>query len=339
MLKKWVTRLALGALALVAVVSGAGLVYEQWSRWSTARAFLPVGELVNVAGRWSHIHCSGAGTPTVVLGAGWDPAGSLAWAQVQGELARVTRVCSYDRAGILWSERREEPRDGIRIAAELHALLGAASVPPPYVMVGHSLGGLLVRVFADRFPGEVAGFVFVDSAHPEQLERFPPEVVAALESMSLPPAFIIKAVAATGILRRSPPSLPKGLPREVRDITLGYLPRSIVGMLGEDGATGVIKKQAAATGPFADLPLVVLTAGRVQEPLPPAMSRDVARQYQETWHVLQGELAALSTNADQRVIQDATHYIQLDNPAAVIAAILDVVTAVREGGPVRSVDE
>ena len=104
-----------------------------------------------------------------------DDRGSWGWDHLRDELSQVSRVCAYDRAGIIWSEPREGPRDAERIADELHALLVAASEAPPYVMVGHSLGGLLVRVYDGRHPGETVGFVFVDASHPEQDYRFPAE--------------------------------------------------------------------------------------------------------------------------------------------------------------------
>ena len=197
-MRRWIKRIVLGALALVALVLGAGLVYEQWSRWSAARRFPPPGHLVEVEGRSSHLNCTGEGTPTVVLEAGLDSIGALAWVNVQPEIARTARVCSYDRAGIGWSERRAGSRDAVRIAEELHALLAAASESPPYVMVGHSLGGPLVRVFADRFKAEVVGLVFIDSSHPEQLERFPPEASIAGAGV---PTWVLKTIVATREMR------------------------------------------------------------------------------------------------------------------------------------------
>jgi pimeloyl-ACP methyl ester carboxylesterase len=313
-MRKWIRRIGLGAVALATMAVAAGLVFERWSRWRAARAFPAVGELVEVDGSRSHLLCTGTGTPTVILESGLDTYGSQAWVKVQPEIARLTRVCSYDRAGILW------------------ALLSAASESPPYVMVGHSIGGPLVRVFAQRFEDEVVGLVLVDASHPEMMKRlmkrFPPEVIEMMTAG--PPPLLVKTFAALGILRLmhlgEPPD---SLPGEVRDLSDAFNPTSTTGWLGEMNAAEDIMAQAGETGSLGDRPLVVLSAGQVYRP--PRVSDDVSAQMVETWNALQADLASLSSNADRRVVPDATHYIQLDDPAAVIAAVSDVVSAVREG--------
>jgi pimeloyl-ACP methyl ester carboxylesterase len=330
-MRKWIKRIVLSALALVVLVLVAGLVYEQWSRWIAARRFPPPGQLVEVEGRNSHLYCTGEGTPTVVLESGLDTFGAMTWATVQPAIARTARVCSYDRAGIGWSEPRAGSRDAVRIVEELHDLLAAASESPPYVMVGHSLGGPLAMVFADRFEGEVVGLVFVDSSHPEQFERFPPETS---DDRALPPTLLLKAIVATGVIRLTSPGAPEFMPEEIRSAVQGLQPRSLAGALDELDAMEVTFAQAAETGPFSDLPLVVLTAGRAFEPSPSNWSPETVRKVRDTWLVLQAELAALSTNADQRIVEDSGHYIQFESPGAVITAIRDVVTAVREDAPV-----
>ncbi len=334
-MRKWIRRIVLGAAALATLVVAAGLVFEQWSRWRAARAFPPVGDLVDVDGGRSHLICTGAGTPTVVLEAGLDTYGSQGWGKVQSEIARLTRVCSYDRAGILWSEPREGPRDANRIAGELHALLRAASESSPYVMVGHSIGGPLVRVFAQRFEDEVVGLVLVDASHPAMMERFPPEVIEMMTAG--PPPLLVKTLAAIGILRLMEPPAPDSLPEEVREVSRAFGPTSMACLLGEIDAVEDMLGQAGETGTLGDRPLVVLSAGQVYRP--PGVSDEVFAQMGDTWAALQADLVTLSSNADLRVIPDATHYIHLDNPTAVIAAVSDVVAAVREGTRVARSDE
>ncbi len=152
---KWFKRVALGIIALTGVVIVLGISFEQWSRWSVARNYQHIGELFDVDGRTMHLYCSGAGEPTVVLQSGLDIAGSLAWVAVQPEIANTNRVCSYDRAGILWSDGRDDLPTANQITERLHTLLGIASERPPYVLVGHSLGGPLTMVFADRYRDEI----------------------------------------------------------------------------------------------------------------------------------------------------------------------------------------
>src|SRR4030042_3362183 len=119
-----------------------------------------------------HINCIGQGRPTVILAAG-SLEYSLFWALVQPEVARFTRICSYDRAGYRWSESSPHPRTATTMVEELHMLLVNAKVEGPYVLVGHSLGGMLMRVYAHNYTDEVIGLVLVDSLHEEQITRVP----------------------------------------------------------------------------------------------------------------------------------------------------------------------
>jgi len=334
---KWFKRALLGALAVVALVLMSGLVYEQWSRRSVFRDFAPVSELLELDGRRVHLRCTGEAAPTVILEAGFGPDGSESWASLISDIASVTRVCSYDRAGILWSDRGGEPRDAYQMADELHALLGVASESPPYVMVGHSLGGPLVRVFADRYQGEVSGFVFVDASHPEQIDRLPPEVGEVKKART--PPLVLKALAALGVMRLVLRSDSYASHEQTQDVIRLLLPRTVPGLLAEADAMEVIFDQAAQTPNLDSLPVVVLSAGRLPDPLPPGVDEKIASQTQEVWMVLQRELAALSSNSDHRIIEQASHYIHHEDAEAVLTAITDVVTAVREGTPVRRTEE
>jgi len=330
---KWIKRLAKGAGVLVLFTLLAGIGYEQWARWNVSRTFPPPGVLYEVDDRLSHLQCSGEGAPTVVLEAGLDVGGSVSWSGIYPDLAESGRVCAYDRAGIMWSQGRRSPRDAANIADELHSLLDVASETPPYVMVGHSLGGLLIRVFDDRFPGEVAGFVFVDASHPEQVERLPPEWAEA----GTPSPLLIRTLSTLGVLRlTSPSSGPEALPPQSGEALSAFTPRSLQGAMREMDAIDLILGQARATGPLGDRPVVVLTAARQPDPLPPGLSEDTWNRMQAVWPELQAELAALSTNSDHRVFPNATHYVHWDEPAAVVTAVRDVVTAAREGGSVRA---
>ena len=131
------------------VVCSVGVAFEQWSRRSAARRFLPLGEMIEFGGARSHLHCLGQGRPNGCPGSRGG-GGSLDWVSVQPAVALTTRVCSYDRAGHLWSEQRDRPRDAETIASELYSLLEASSETDPFVMVGHSVGAAFALVFADH---------------------------------------------------------------------------------------------------------------------------------------------------------------------------------------------
>jgi pimeloyl-ACP methyl ester carboxylesterase len=313
---------------LIVLVLAASLVVRQVAEHRATRDFPPPGILVTFDDRRSHIRCMGSGAPTVVLESGLDDRGSWGWDHLLDDLARTTRVCAYDRAGFLWSEPRSGPRDAERIARELHALLGAAAEPPPYLMVGHSLGGLLVRVYDGTYPGEVAGFVFVDASHPEQDRRFPEEVRRQIQERKGEPdrRWIMRLVAPYRIFAPERPtartayywrSFPDGVLREVREIDR-------------------MSEQAGGTVSFGDRPVVVLTAGIELEM--PGLSAEANAGMRREWLQLHRELAGLSTNADHRIVDGGGHYVHWDRPEAVIEAIRDVVSAVRTGEAVRRED-
>jgi pimeloyl-ACP methyl ester carboxylesterase len=160
------TLIVVGVLVLV------GATYQGVATALERRRYPHPGRLVDVGGHQLHIYCLGEGTPTVVLEA---PAAAMSeiWAWVQPEVAKTTRVCSYDRAGLGWSEAGDRPYDPGRVPEELHALLTSARQPPPYVLAGHSLGASFVRRFATLYPADTAALVIIDGPHEtERSARF-----------------------------------------------------------------------------------------------------------------------------------------------------------------------
>lgn len=168
----WMGRVLLGILALIIGLAAIGASYQAIATANDRRHFPAPGQLVDVGGYKLHINCIGQGSPTVILESGLANPSSI-WGWVQPEVAHATRVCAYDRAGVGWSDPGPEPRDGQQIARELHTLLGKANVPEPYVLVGHSAGGLYVRVYAAQYPRDVVGMVLVDVEHPDQWTQSP----------------------------------------------------------------------------------------------------------------------------------------------------------------------
>jgi pimeloyl-ACP methyl ester carboxylesterase len=186
----------LGAATLGVV--GLGAMVQVWSTRQDEQRYPPPGILVDVGGHRLHLDIRGDGPgPTVVLEAGM---GSFSpnWYWVQTELAPEMRVVAYDRSGLGWSERGTSPRDAETLATELHTALLAAGVAGPYVLAGHSFGGLPVRAFAQLYPGETAGLVLVDASNPDQWVRWP---VRNADRMIVTSQRVTAVLARVGLLR------------------------------------------------------------------------------------------------------------------------------------------
>jgi pimeloyl-ACP methyl ester carboxylesterase len=197
----WLKRGLLGLLIFIIVLSVVGAVYQTVATQMDKRNYSAPGQLVEVGGYQMHMYCVGvntAGSPTVILESGLG-ATSSAWAWIQPEVAKTTRVCSYDRAGMGASDPRPEPRDAKHIASELHMLLQNANISRPYVLVGWSYGGVYVRVYADQYPEDVVGLVLLDGSSPEQCTSTPEgqaQCASNAKIYSLAPA-----LACLGVMR------------------------------------------------------------------------------------------------------------------------------------------
>jgi protocatechuate 3,4-dioxygenase beta subunit/pimeloyl-ACP methyl ester carboxylesterase len=328
LLWRWLKRLVSAVLLLVLLLVAVGIGYEQWSRFRLPETHPPPGERFAVGDSSWHMNCRGSGSPTVILESGLTGFGSTHWFAVQPEVERLTRVCSYDRAGIMWSDAVGGPRTGQRMVQELHDLLAVAGVAPPYVVAGHSFGGPLARMFDQRFPGEITGFVFVDTPQPDQQSRMPPGALGGPP----PPTWALAAFTGTGLVRLMPATQSPRFPASVREDAQAYAPHSAHGMYDEIRNLNATVLEAAtlngSPGALGARPVVVLTRSLFDRD--PEGTRAV-------WMAMQREIAAFSSNTDHRVIEGTTHNIHIDVPEAVASAIRDVVEAARTGSAVNVV--
>lgn len=313
-------RIVVMLLAFLLILAVAGFLYENISE-ARDRRFNPMdGRLLEVGGRKMHIDCTGEGSPAVVLDSGLGDS-YLSWRKVQPQIAKFTRVCSYDRAGLGYSDPSSQARTSKVIAEELHALLRAASVSPPYVIVGHSMGGFDVRVYTNLYRNEIVGMVLVDASHPDQENRFPPELKNMEGSWHREAQFIAS-------------TMPFGIPRLLGLCENDPVTRaancnwhSAKEQLAEISAFPESAAEAARTGSLADLPLAVLShdPDKPSSDLPP----DLAKTTNEAWEKMQEELTHLSTRGTQTVVKNSAHYIQIDRPDVVIDAVRNVVEQAR----------
>src|SRR4051812_18895162 len=201
-MKKWLGRIALVLVAIVALVIIVGAGYEALGRRAAARDFPPPGKLVDIGGRKIQLDCRGTGTPTVVFESGLDMNGSLSWYGVHDSIARTTRACAYSRAGVMWSDPTPGAQTGKDVAFDLHAVLERAGERAPYVIVAHSLGGPYAMIYTKYFGADVAGLVFVDASHPDQVARNKTVTSWTLVD-AMKPARMASHLARLGLVRKA----------------------------------------------------------------------------------------------------------------------------------------
>lgn len=293
-----------------------GAIYESVAEAIDVQSYPPSGQMVNVGGYHLHINCTGTGSPTVVIDAGWGD-WSAKWSWVQPKVAKTTQVCTYDRAGMGYSEASPLPRTAKQFAKELHTLLHQANIPLPYVLVGHSLGGLSVRVFAHDYAAEVAGVVLIESMSPAQFSQSPtdnkPQQTLQPSGFSIP-----SALARIGLVRlfAEPLGLKPALPPGVQKAFTAFsvTPRSVQAWADEGSGMQESGVQARAVKGFGDLPLIVLSRGLDLNP---------------DWQAMQSELLQLSSNSQQLIAEKGGHNLEIDQPEAAIAAIVEMVKRLR----------
>ena len=308
------------AMLMVAAVGGG---YETARESLDARIYPMPGQLVDVGGHRMHIYCTGSGSPTVILEPGQGGASSdSGW--VAPTLARDSTVCVYDRAGRGWSDPADDPQDAARIAADLHTLLERAQVPGPYVLAGHSAGGLYVQTFAATYPDQVAGLVLLDSTAPKPGPALPTrtESYDVLGRISA----VFSAVAHLGAGRLIAQTAYGTLPPHFRGEARANASTApfLASWIEESGAANTSMQQAAALTDLDGKPLVVVTA-------------DTGNA--AGWEQAQDKMATLSTNSSHRVAKDTTHRTLLHDEtdsAQASQAIHDVVVAVRTSQPLAA---
>ncbi|MBD8872348.1 alpha/beta hydrolase [Rhodanobacter sp. DHB23] len=335
-------RIAAAAIFSVGVAyAGQCLGQETAKPLITSPVYTKPQQLVDMDhGRRMNIYCLGSGSPAVILDAGMGDS-TISWALVQPAIAARTKVCSYDRAGLGFSDGSSRPSTAANIAEDLHALLKAAHVAPPYVLVGHSAAGMYIRVYADRYPDEVVGMVSVEGSHEDQWVRG--WAIGAPGQQAKWDAFLKDYGSCVDEAKRGLVPETPAYKKCVGDPDPRFSP-AINAAQARYAATA--RWQAAAASErqsvayasadqaratrrhYGDMPIIVLT----HSPYPKAKDETQDERNQRTllWESLHLEVAAMSTRGVNEIVPDSGHYIQYEHPQVVIDAIEQALSVAQE---------
>jgi len=329
-------------ITVAALIVAAGAIFQfSMTQWENHR-YPPRGKLVDIGGVRLHINCTGAGTPTVVIENGPNDS-SVVWQLVQPEISRFTRVCSYDRAGFGWSDPPTEARSSANVADELDRLLTRAAVSGPYIIVAFEYGALNMRMFTSHHRKQVVGMVLVDPVHPDMHHR--PPFNASTHQSALVNAYynVILWTVPLGVPRilgwcrntYTFPNQPAEWSRLAPEAAAQYcrLPAwrtEAAQSRDEDGSI------PAKTGPFGDMPLVVLSHDPQFSEFRLFFSPAEAAKAEDAWSEMQEELRGLSSRRKRIIAKGSYHYVQIYRPELVAAAVQEVVNDARGTAPFQA---
>jgi len=335
-LVRWAVRGVVGLVVLVAVLLTSGALWERAASRAFPTDFPAAGEMVDVGdGRLMHFHAVGQGEVTVVFESGLGGY-SEEWEDIAATLSDSARVVTYDRAGYGWSQPSDAPSDADHIVVDLHAGLGRLRIRGPIVLVGHSIGGVYVRHYAATYPEGVAGLVFIDSSHEEQMERVPP----VLREMMTKQVWMLRnlaRLASVGGVRllttfgANPVLGADATPAEKAVMSRTSVYRAIVSEITSMEAS--CRQSEGLSHDWGSMPMVVLISDEIDPALegaPPEMA-EAYPEFRRIWLELQDELAGLSTRSVQEIVPGTGHYIHEGDPAAVIRHIRELVDVVEDG--------
>jgi pimeloyl-ACP methyl ester carboxylesterase len=305
-MRRWTLRILVGLCGLIVVTALTGATYQWLATRKDLAATPPPGHLVDIGGYRLHLWCTGDGAPAVILDTGLGGS-SASWGFVQPDVARFTRVCSYDRAGMGYSDPGPTPRTARRIANELAELLVRSGIGGPVVLVGASIAGLNVRVFASDHPERVAGLVLVDASHEDQVHEVPPM------------ARFVPLLSTIGVLRLFGVSFGQrieSLPPSVRQFARATSFRAAGYQAAADEIIHVRESASEVRSSRRKLtvPVLVITAGRGAD---------------ENWRRLQRDQASLSERGCLMIAEQSGHVVPIDQPELIVDAIRIVVETAR----------
>jgi len=325
---KLLLKIFLILFVLIIIASILGYIYQHNADISDNEKYPARGKLVKTSLGETHINTQGTGDLTVVFESGQGDC-SLEWFKIQPEIAKFARVCSYDRPGLGWSSPSTKIINSQEIAENLFQTLKAANTTGPYILAGHSVGGIYIRKFVQLYPNEVAGLLFIDSSHENQKYRLPEKMSEENESMKSFASFF-KLLVPFGIPRvldLADKMQGDYFDEEIRPAAMSrlYQTHFFDALYNEIESTELSISQVAPPDSLGDLPLIVLSQGGNN----PGLPQEEFEQLKNIWNELQLDLLSLSSNNRHIIAENSGHYIQNDQPEIIIDAISQLIEMVK----------
>ncbi len=324
----WIRR-GIFLLLVLTVFIGAGFAYEGIASWTNKKNYPMPGELVDAGGYRLHLQTVGKQPVTIVLEAGSGET-SLSWGDIPKELSEDFTVVSYDRGGYGWSEKANSERSGENIVKELHNALQEAGLPGPYVLVGHSLGGMYTRLFADTYSDEVIGLVLVD-ARPEDDEKRTASIYAKEKFQSKPSADVLALLKSSGVLRLFQDVLLEGMIEKEergRFINVTASP-DYFHAVEEEGKYSTALEDILRGQDLGDLPVRVIARGLAPDYAAAGITDKAAAQIEQIWREGQEAMLLLSSNSKLVIAEQSGHMVMKDQPELVKEVIRELIDDIK----------
>ncbi|WP_147534337.1 alpha/beta hydrolase [Bacillus marasmi] len=320
-----------GLLALCLMLTLTGILYESISSYIGVKNNLAPGKLIDAGEFKLHLHQQGEGGPTIILEGG-SAASSASWGEIPKELSKTATVITYDRGGYAWSDKAKTERTGENIVKELYTVLKKENIEGPYILVGHSLGGMYTRLFAQTYPDEVAGIVLLD-ARTEDFSKRTEAIFreAGVDELSIGTSnqYVLTVLKLTGVIRVLDhfDALDVNTDENGRMINIELRPKAFQA-INEELSYLTQLEDSIRNQALGDIPITIITRGIAIDATPFGLTKEQSDKMEEIWQDEQQKMLRLSTNSKILTAKNSGHAVMDDEPELVVMAIMDMIEEV-----------